>query len=492
MDCDFAEARETGLTYCRELLRSWASVEEKPGELAAIEDWYEGFNRSLEVNIEEAQYGPESEWYYDSETGAIRRRKGAFFTITGLRSGDTEQPVIIQDEIGYLGILVQKRQGVWRFLMQAKIEPGNVNKIQISPTIQATRSNFLQAHGGRRPNYLDYFLEAERYTILYDQIQSEQSSRFYAKRNRNFLLLLPEGLEVEEQPRFRWLSLGQIKRLMRRDNIVNMDSRTVLFGVYSLLAGLVQNLDPAAVRDLDEEGRQVFSTPAFWTSLVLAPWQQERITQIYRHINNYKMLTAPRRELCSLGSLSSWSFDGARFHSEGADFELIYRRIAIEDREVRSWEQPLFKACGKALFCLLSRETGQGEMEFLVHATAEPGCHDHMELGPSWQVEASARQNPEQGLPRWIAEGLAAGRLRPSYQVTLSEEGGRFYHEENENLIVPLNTEQEAELADLLTAEQGYFWLNLRELASLGLINNVINIQLRNLLALWEAKEERP
>ena len=43
------------------------------------------------------------------------------------------------------------------FLMQAKVEPGNVNKYQISPTIQATKSNFTRAHGGKTPLFFDYF-----------------------------------------------------------------------------------------------------------------------------------------------------------------------------------------------------------------------------------------------------------------------------------------------------------------------------------------------
>ena len=36
-----------------------------------------------------------------------------------------------------------------KYLLQAKVEPGNINKIQISPTVQATRSNYLRIHGGK-------------------------------------------------------------------------------------------------------------------------------------------------------------------------------------------------------------------------------------------------------------------------------------------------------------------------------------------------------
>ena len=70
------------------------------------------------------------------------------------------------------------------------------SKIQLSPTIQATKSNFTQKHGGKKPKYLDYFINAADYEIIVDQIQSEQSSRFYKKRNRNIIIKVDEDLSL--------------------------------------------------------------------------------------------------------------------------------------------------------------------------------------------------------------------------------------------------------------------------------------------------------
>ncbi|WP_227163911.1 NDP-hexose 2,3-dehydratase family protein, partial [Thomasclavelia ramosa] len=61
-----------------------------------------------------------------------------------------------------------------------------------------------------------------------DQIQSEQSARFYRKRNRNMILLLDENEDVIVEKRFKWMTLSQIKELMNYRNLVNMDTRTVL------------------------------------------------------------------------------------------------------------------------------------------------------------------------------------------------------------------------------------------------------------------------
>ena len=174
------------------------SLENREGNVNStpeIFSWIRDLNANTCVRIEECSIDDCSSWLYDSEHGRIVSRSGKFFSITGMRwiiDGVTvsEQPVIIQPEIGYLGILCAEIDGVLNFLMQAKIEPGNVNCVQPSPTIQATRSNFTRVHGGRAPTYLELFSDPSRCTIIYDRIQSEQGSRFLRKRNRNIILRL--------------------------------------------------------------------------------------------------------------------------------------------------------------------------------------------------------------------------------------------------------------------------------------------------------------
>ena len=64
--------------------------------------------------------------------------------------------------------------------------------------------------------------------------------------------------------------------------------------------------------------------------------------------------------------------------------------------------------------------------------------------------------------------------------VLLSEEGGRFYHEQNRNVIMEVEIEELGELPE------GYFWVNYSSLNYLVQVNNCLNIQLRNLLSLLE------
>ncbi|MEG0834611.1 MAG: NDP-hexose 2,3-dehydratase family protein, partial [Christensenellaceae bacterium] len=138
------------------IIESWACTDSKQNSTGQLLEWIEERNKTVKVDIKKVAPTKSDVWQYRAEDGCIANSDRSFFTIHGFRRGEIEQPIIIQDEIGYLGILCKEISGVLHFLMQAKIEPGNINKIQISPTIQATKSNFMQKHGGNRPAYLDY------------------------------------------------------------------------------------------------------------------------------------------------------------------------------------------------------------------------------------------------------------------------------------------------------------------------------------------------
>jgi len=200
-----------------------------------IRQWIERRNREVEVKVDKIPFAEMRMWHSE-EDGSIRHDSGRFFSIVGIdvvtdygANNHWRQPIILQPEVGYLGILTKEINGVLYFLMQAKIEPGNVNCVQISPTLQATKSNYSRVHEGKSPNYLDYFVNAKPGNIILDQLQSEQGARFMRKRNRNIIIKVDDDVPVLED--FRWMTLGQIKELMHYDNMVNMDTRTVLSGL---------------------------------------------------------------------------------------------------------------------------------------------------------------------------------------------------------------------------------------------------------------------
>lgn len=434
-----------------------------------ILSWLKERKLHQQVQIEMISLHECSPWYYDEAEGCIRNRDGSFFSISGLEADCPDgkvlsQPVIVQQEIGYLGILCRKIGGIWHFLMQAKIEPGNINYVQISPTIQATKSNFTRRHGGKEPPYLSLFRRMRREDILVDQIQSEQSSRFWGKRNRNVILRTEE--DIPELPSHRWMTLRQIRECMKQDNLVNMDTRTVLSCMpYVFMMNSIHGYTPEFVRSM-----QAIRHPD--------------ITDIHLRINNYKMFQAPTLRSTPLSALKDWEWTESAFrHKKLAPFQVVFCRLNIEDREVTRWTQPLFASLGMATFGLFCRIL-EGALQVLIRIQPEIGCFDSVELGPSVQEEYGL-----ESLRDSVAISFFEASSHPDQvlmDVVMSEEGGRFYHEQNRNILLM------AKGSGPDYDPERYIWVSLGTLNALTQINNCLNIQLRNLLMLLSMRASQP
>ncbi len=214
-----------------------ALTEENPFiSTSEIKNWLNKKNSEVLVEVEQIEFSKLENWSFINNYSKLVHNSGRFFTIEGINVKtnwgelkEWDQPIINQPEIGYLGIITKEINGILYFLLQAKIEPGNINNIQLSPTLQATKSNYSQVHGGKAPLYLEYFKERKNITVLLDQLQSEQGARFLRKRNRTIIIQVYEDITVLDE--FVWLTLGQIKKLILEDNLVNMDTRTVISGI---------------------------------------------------------------------------------------------------------------------------------------------------------------------------------------------------------------------------------------------------------------------
>lgn len=455
------------------IIESWANTEGNVILTSELISWIEELKKKIYVNINECSINDSTFWFYDDYEGEVLNRKRSFFSIKGIRRFENgqftgEQPIIIQPEIGYLGIICKEINGVMNFLMQAKIEPGNVNCVQISPTIQATKSNFMRAHGGNLPTYFEYFENCSNYNVIFDQIQSEQAARFYKKRNRNMIMEIKEDIKVF--PNFKWMTLGQIKKLMEIDNFVNMDTRTVFSGI------------PLITTRFAEEELQyietLFTDKGFFQSAFKTN-PSNSITNIFQYANNYKMFHDIKIAKAPLNQLVDWTVDEYGITcKKQADFMVRYYDIVISGREVQHWTQPLFKAIGEAIFGLITKKV-DGVTKYLVTVKPEIGSFDKAEIGPSIQMEPTHYvyydNNVEKVFRRYLEnkKGIIL-------DVKLSEEGGRFFHEQNRNVIMEISIDE------LERLPEGYFWTDYSTLNYLVQVNNCLNIQLRNLLSLLQ------
>ena len=203
-------------------------------DVVGILAWLETRRKYCASQAEEVGINELDKWVVGKD-GNIFHLTGKFFSLIGVKVTGAkgrevtswEQPMMKQEECGILGILCKKFNGVRHYLLYAKYEPGNMFKLQLSPTLQATESNLKQVHGGKKPLFAEYFEEGGKGKILANVVSVEDGGRFYLKTNRNMIVEVPEKEEVTVPEDFIWLTYPQVKKLLKSDTVVNSLARSV-------------------------------------------------------------------------------------------------------------------------------------------------------------------------------------------------------------------------------------------------------------------------
>jgi len=431
-----------------------------PVQFAQFSQWFSLRKQNQRQDVAFIDFDSSQQWSFDDKSGDLIHSSARFFSVRGLNVriiGPTNlsytQPFIFQPEVGILGLICKVFDGELKFLLQAKSEPGNKGGIQLSPTVQATKSNFTRVHGGSSIKYLDYFTDKTKGTLIVDSLQPEQSDRFMRKRNRNIVLLVDDDLIIDDD--FYWLSLMQIKILLTVDNLIAMDTRSVIsnlcFDQFCIDAFLSKGSSKAApISDSDVYNIQQVEQ---WLIQINIGYKYT-----YEHIG--------------LGCMSGWILEKDRISqiSQGA-FSVKQCLVQSNCREVKVWDQPIIVSERVGLIGLVVRRSGS-LVELLCHARRSIGSINNIEISPTLISDHTA-DTASNSIENWFLETLNTGSvLHRSFQ---SEEGGRFFHYENEYVIVEL-TQDAIHRSDLK-------WIDLRTVL-LCSHRGMVNMELRSMISL--------
>lgn len=417
-------------------------------------------------------------WKYRDDR--VRHDSGRFFSIDGIHIETNyrdvatwDQPIINQPEIGFLGFIVKKIQGVYHFLMQAKIEPGNLNVVQLSPTLQATRSNYTRVHQGTCPKYLEYFTGEKDVYVLVDQLQSEQGARFLHKRNRNIIVEVDETDDIKTFDGFIWLSLGQIKELISYPNVLNMDTRTVIscitYGNYSEHSLKLMSLLIEKTIGISDD---------YLYSVLSANNHLHELQDIIQWITSLKFKYELGVTPIGISEMKNWIYDGNTiYHQDHKYFDVIGVNVKIGNREVVSWDQPMVRSAQEGLMGFLVKKIN-GIYHFLVQAKLEAGNFDIVEMAPTVQcLTGNYRTGKNEYTIPYLEYFINTKKEHIWYSTYQSEEGGRFFQEQNLNIIVEVGDEFPIEV------DENYCWLTLNQMMAFVTYNNYLNIAARSLLS---------
>lgn len=468
------------------MLKSALAVEEALHPMDEVLAWIDRRRVATSFHVRPIPFSEMKGWSFHPDTGNLKHDSGKFFSIEGIRIqtnwgfvSQWDQPIIVQPEVGFLGILCKEIKGVLHFLLQAKIEPGNIGGVQLAPTLQATKSNYTQVHKGARPRYLEHFQSSEGSRVHLDVLQSEQGSKYLWKRNRNIILEVDGDVPVGED--YCWMTLGQIGLLLKKDNLVNMDTRTVIscisYGSYDC-------------RSLELVKSVLFHDPAHATDqrhMLMSALDGERHKHSLPELISWITRMKCRFDLdvlrIPLNEVRGWHrTETCIRHEEGRFFSVIGVEASIGNREISSWCQPLVQSAQVGIIAFLIKSI-DGVYHFLVQAKLEAGNLDIIELAPTVQcVNDNYRSSIPRQKPAFLDYVLQVKREQIWYDAHQSEEGGRFYHEQNRNMII------EVDEGFSLDVPPTYTWMTLNQIKDFIHFNNYFNMEARSLISaigLW-------
>ena len=302
-----------------------------------IKTWLNKQRSLHKLNVKIINLNAISNWKFTKKS--IHHNSNRFFKIVGLKilsnfyKKNWEQPIIIQNEIGILGIIKNKKTK--KYLLQAKVEPGNINKLQIAPTVQATKSNYNRVHGGLKVPYIDYFLKLKKLSIFN---QSEQGFRYLNKFNSNILIEIKKKIITKQE--FYWFSKKEIKEMIKEKNLINMDTISVFSSFISKLK----------------------TNNSFNSNKTINDW-------IKKNDSIYFIKT----KIVDLSNLKEWSIKLKKIiHKNNKHFSIIGINVKTSKREINNWSQPILKG-KKMAFAAFIKTKIKNTDHYLCRYILKPG-----------------------------------------------------------------------------------------------------------------------
>lgn len=351
------------------------------------------------------------------------------------------QPLISQNELGYLVIFKAKKKNKSFFLLQLKAEPGNQNIIQLSPTIQATKSNYSRVHGGKRTKFLEYTKNVKNFLLNINQ--PEQGSRYLGKFNRNIIIKTNKLKNLPQN--FTWIGRNELIKLSKKNNLLNMDTISIL-SCY-----LKKN-------DIDN------------------PIQSyKELIKIYLEFKDKFYINLKK---ISLREMKKWKFESDSIYDlEKKFFKIQSFNIKTNFREVSKWSQPLISDHYKALNVLLIRKHN-GTPNYLCQIILEPG-YKNPKFTSTIMLKNFQNKNFKYQSNSFIKENNIKIKKK-IFEVINSDEGGRFNNNQSLNYVYEVS---ECEI----TKRQNYIWISYNQMLKL-IEKKLITIELRNLFGIINLK----
>lgn len=217
-------------------LYSVLSAENHLHTLQDIIQWITSLKFKYELDVKPIGISEMRHWTYDGNT--IYQEDHKYFDVIGVnvQIGNREvvawdQPLVRSAQEGLMGFLVKKINGIYHFLVQAKLEAGNFDIIEMAPTVQCLTGNYRKGKNEYTIPYLEYFLDAKPDNVWYSTYQSEEGGRFFQEQNLNTIIEVGDDFPIEVEENYCWMTLNQMLSFVTYNNYLNIAARSLLSAV---------------------------------------------------------------------------------------------------------------------------------------------------------------------------------------------------------------------------------------------------------------------
>jgi len=404
-------------------------------------DWLKSQKKNNKIRIRKKKIDLLKDWIL--KDNIIFHKSKNFFSIKAFlfqqKNKKRFQPLIHQKEHGILGIIKQNKKGKDYYLLQSKIEPGNINGIQISPTVQATKSNYLRKHGGKKTLFLNYFLKQQKKIKIVSKIKlSEQGSRFLNKKNWN-ILLETDKINIPLKKNYCWLTKENIRYLINKKNMLNMDTISVL--------------SSAIKKNLNE-------------NLITSN------NNLKNRLNQFDKKIKSTRKIISFDNLKGWKIKKNSISDiKKKYFSIFFIDVIANLREVNKWEQPILSDHSSSLNGFLVSKINNTK-HYLLKIINEPGFDQSKYTSTIFEKNFNLNSRKNIKFLSFFKKNNCLMNL------VNSDEGGRFLNNQTRNLINEIKDYKKINL------NKNFIWASHNQVIDL-IKQNKITIEARNLFACY-------
>jgi NDP-hexose 2,3-dehydratase len=195
-----------------------------------IISWFTNLKMHASLEVNKCNLNEVNDWIINDNS--VSHSSGKYFEVLGVKCkvGNREmaewyQPIIRQREEGIIGFIVKEINGVLHLLVQAKMEAGNFDILEMAPTVQCITGSYSNPE--YNVEYLDFFLN-NKSNLHYDVLQSEEGGRFFQEQNRNMVIEIEKDQLTEINSNFIWMTFRQVKEFIKFNNYFNIEARSLL------------------------------------------------------------------------------------------------------------------------------------------------------------------------------------------------------------------------------------------------------------------------